>query len=133
MCIRDRFKGDFIKGTLKKLEKPIEVEGVAGNISVKYKGVMKLEVITNSGQVKSLNHTADYVPELENCRIISPQSLLNQTDREGKFVVSYNGCEFKFRDKSVVSVPIQRDTRCPVMFGFNEINTAAKALSLIHI
>ena len=79
-----------------------------------------------------MNHTADYVPELEQCRIVSPQSLLNQIDKEGKFVVSYSGCEFQFRDKSVVSVPIQRDTRCPVMFGFNEVDSAAKSLAKEH-
>jgi hypothetical protein len=56
---------DFIHGTYQKLEKPLNIEGVAGKmISVINMGMVRWECITESGNKVKLHHMAHHAPEL---------------------------------------------------------------------
>ena len=48
------YKSDFVPGTMQKVDEPIQIEGVGGDIKVEEVGMLKWELISTSGQVVKL-------------------------------------------------------------------------------
>ena len=125
-------KNYFVPGSIRRMSHPICVEGVAGDIIVAYQGVVKLEVITKRGETKKLYHMADYVPQIGNTYLLSPQNMLSQIDPQGEFIVSHKGCRFKFGDGTEVETPLDPMTKIPTMAGFTDVESTARQLACQH-
>jgi hypothetical protein len=55
---------DFIPGSLHDLERPIEMEGIAGGLQIRQKGRVTYELLTDDGDVHVLETTAYFMPDL---------------------------------------------------------------------
>jgi hypothetical protein len=64
---------DFISGTLHTLEKPLEMEGIAGGLQIRQIGRVRYELLTDNGNVHTLETTAYFMPELPK-HLFSPQA-----------------------------------------------------------
>jgi hypothetical protein len=49
---------DFIPGTLKPLEQPLVIDGIAGGLTVTHEGQIRYEVIDNNGDIQALTTQA---------------------------------------------------------------------------
>ena len=89
------YKSDFKPNTLKKLDKPLLIEGVGGDIKVEYCGILNWEYISTTGEVVKLHHIGHYAPELQGLRLLSPQRYIEQVDNKAEFVVKHGRCFLK--------------------------------------
>ena len=68
-------KLDFIPGTLKKLEEPVSLGGIAGHLKIEYSGMVHWETIDAFGNILEFQTKAFYHPDLPG-RLFSPQAYL---------------------------------------------------------
>ena len=68
-------EGDFEKGSLKKLDKPFLLGGIAGDLLVEWEGMVHWETIDKFGNLLKFRHKAFYHPDLPG-RLFSPQATL---------------------------------------------------------
>ena len=68
-------KLDFIPGTLKKLDQPISLGGIAGDLLIEYSGMVHWETIDVHGNIMEFKTKAFYHPDLPG-RLFSPQAYL---------------------------------------------------------
>ena len=47
------------------LEQPIMMDGIAGGLQITQKGIIKCEVVTTTGKIRSLEYEAYYIPGLK--------------------------------------------------------------------
>lgn len=76
------FLEDFIPGSMYKLDHPVNLGGIAGNLPVTHAGIVNWETVDDFGQVMEFKHRAFYNPDLPG-RLFSPQAFLHNY-RKGK-------------------------------------------------
>jgi hypothetical protein len=70
-------KLDFIPGTLKKLDQPISLGGIAGDLLIEYSGMVHWETVDAHGNILEFKTMAFYHPDLPG-RLFSPQAYLRE-------------------------------------------------------
>ena len=68
----------ILPGTLRKLDKPIPLEGIAGGYQVEYIGKISLETVDSDGNILPVEQTV-MVNEKLPCILLSPQALLHES------------------------------------------------------
>jgi hypothetical protein len=123
---------DFIPGTYQKLEKPLNIEGVAGKmISVTNMGMVRWECITENGNKVKLHHMAHHAPELGKIRLLSPQILLKSIKGRGEFTINNKRGKFIINNE-IINTPISELTSLPMLTCFNNLDETAKKLANKH-
>ena len=117
---------------MKKVENPIEIEGIGGDIKVEEAGILKWELITTKGQVVELYHMGHYAPQLGKVRLLSPQHCLQNMNNAGEFAVKLSTWEFRLENGQVIEGCMHADTGLPIMMGFPDVKQAAKQIALLH-
>ncbi len=121
------FKEDFVPGTFKKLEDPILIEGVGGDVSVTHEGIVHWEFISDKGEIVDLSHKAHFSPDLKEARLLSPQHFFeDRADDNGFFEVTRRGAVLTLGSGSVIEVPIDKLTGLPIVLGFPDAKKTAQ-------
>lgn len=123
------FKSDFVKWSMYKLKKPIEIEGVRGDIKVEYGGMLQWEFISSRGEVVKMYHKGHYAPALKTTRLMSPQSYFKQKDRKGNFVIQWDKCQIELSSGDVLALSMCPESFLPLIYVFNDTMKAAKLLA----
>ena len=125
------FKEDFIPGSLQKMEKPITISGVGGDIKVEYYGKLSWECITTTGEVARLEHYGHYAPALKNIRLLSPQRCFEQMG-DGKFVVSNTRIYIKLGNGQEIDAQMHPETGLPIIPAFTSVDKASQKIAILH-
>ena len=107
------------------------MQGIAGELKATHEGTIKLEIITNRGDVAPLCFKALYVPDM-NCRLLSPQSFIDEKGPSAgaKFRMKYGMCTFSLQRNTSVHVKYDAQTRLPVLRCFRNVIDSAQTLAL---
>ena len=70
-------KGDFIPDTLRRLDCPVTLGGIAGDLLIEYSGMVHWETVDAFGSIMEFQTKAYYHPELPG-RFFSPQAYLRE-------------------------------------------------------
>lgn len=125
-------KDDFIPGTLRKLPRPLEMEGISGGLKVEWIGQARFEVQTTAGEIRVITTKAYYIPELR-CRLFSPQAYLKELadpqDRN-EFVLRMKHGVFRFADGQEIIAPYDPISSLPRFRAYHSALDSAKALAM---
>ena len=66
-------KSDFMPDTVKALEKPFPLDGIAGSLTATHVGTCSFEALTDDASIVVLETEALYAPGM-NCTLFSPQA-----------------------------------------------------------
>ena len=120
-----------VPGSIRKLEAPIELDGIAGGLMIEQAGKLKAETIDRHGNVFSFETTVMIHEDLPGI-LISPQALLK--DQKGNlddhFRVYYDRVEWHARGKHLLDVPYD-SSFLPRMTFFKE-GEAEASLKAFH-
>jgi hypothetical protein len=127
---------DFLPGTLAELDKPFEMEGIAGGLTVRQRGRVRYEVLTDTGEVHVIETTAYYMPDLP-CRLFSPQSHFQELFVHGKdvrercgFTIKRNRGVLTWESGNETTVELCEITHLPQVRVFRNALDSAKVLAL---
>ena len=125
-------KEDFVPGTMTKLDEPIQIEGVGGDIQVEHYGILNWEYISNAGKVVKLHHVGHYAPNLGTTRLLSPQRCFEQADNDGKFIVKNRRCYIKTGSGEVIEANLNKETGLPTLMAFHNVEKTSIKLAKLH-
>ena len=118
------FESDFVPGTLKLLDKPTRIGGIAGDIPVKYEGQVRWETLGDDGSIIEFHTTALFAPGLPS-RLFSPQSFLAESQLvEDHFRVFHDRTEWHANGKKRCTIPYDKRTFLPKIVLFQEGSTS---------
>ena len=127
------FMEDFVPGTLKDLPHPLHMAGVAGGVEVTQRGIMKFEVVTDSGEIRSIESPAFLIPGFK-CRLFSPQGYMRQmNDTNAKFIVRSTHSIFSWGSRNkqtTITIPYDVNTHLPTVRAYHNALNTAKLLAL---
>ena len=124
------YESDFVPGSLKPLENPVVMDGIAGGLPITHQGLIRTQVITTTGPVRTLEFEAYLVLGLQ-CRLFSPQRyLMHQPSDHCKFSVLKNRSELDFGDGEIVDIPYDQNTYLPLLYCHKDALGTANALAL---
>ncbi len=123
---------DFVPGSPKLLDEPLQIEGVGGNIIVAHIGIVKWEFISKKGEVVKVYIHAHYAPALGHLRLLSPQACFQEMDEEGEFIVRHDMCLLRFKGGHEVEVPLSPETGLPIVMAFPDVKKTSKKIALMH-
>ena len=100
------YKELCVPGSIKKLQDPIELDGIAGGLLIEYTGRLEAETIDRHGNVFTFQTTVMLNEDLPGI-LISPQALLkDQRDNlDDHFRVYYDRVEWHARGQHLLDVP----------------------------
>ena len=102
---------DFLPGSLKPLNTPIKIGGIAGDLPVTHEGTLQWETLGDDGSIVDFKTQGLLVPALPT-RLFSPQSYLRDHQRlEDHFRVFHNRTEWHERERKLCTV-----SHCPRTF-----------------
>ena len=130
------FKEDFVEVTLKRLVKPLKINGIKGSCKATHEGTLSYELVgTNGGTVK----IKPKVILMENlrCRIYSPKSHFKElhemgNKKSGYLEVSHDHINLKLPKKEHVVISHNEQTLLPILQGFKSIDEASESLALLE-
>lgn len=127
---------DFVPGTLKALDQPILMDGIAGGLEITKAGVVRYEVLDDTGELQVIEADAYYIPSL-NCRLFSPQSYFRQLQKDGKdpgekagLHVKHNGATMIWPNEARMSILYDRQTHLPRVRAYKNALKTADTLAL---
>ena len=127
---------DFLPGTLKALEQPILIDGIAGGLKITKAGVVRYKVLDDAGELQVIEADAYYIPSL-NCRLFSPQSYFRQLQHDGKdpdekagLHVKHNGATMVWPNEAHMSILYDRQTHLPRVRAYKDALKTADVLAL---
>ena len=118
-------------GSIRKLPKAIELDGIAGGLMIEYTGRLKAETIDKNGNVFPFETTVminDQLPGI----LVSPQALLfDQRDNlDDHFRVYHNRVEWHARNQHLLD--IHYDSSFLPRFSFFQAGKAEESLKAFH-
>lgn len=123
-------KEDFIPGTLQKVAVPVVMKGIAGDTSIEYEGRVKLETLTTTGEIKTIETSAYFAPTMT-CRLMSPQAYFaDLRDEQGFFKIGWKKAELEWGDGTSVNVDLDENTHLPKLRMYHHALDTANALAL---
>jgi len=126
-------KTDFVKGTLTKLERPLNMGGIAGKLQATHKGLVKLEYVNDNGQIGTIEGTGLFLEGLQ-CRLYSPQTHfreLRSQDKHGAMLkVLWNCVELKLPNQPGIKIDYDDKSNLPVLQCFDSAELTAKSLTM---
>jgi hypothetical protein len=112
------------------------MEGIAGGLTVRQKGRVKYEVLTDDSDVHVIETSAYYMPDLP-CRLFSPQShfqelFINGKDNHEKsgFTIKRNRGVLTWETGRETTIELCETTHLPQIRVFRNALESAKALAL---
>ena len=124
-------RADAIPGTLKKLDTPVEADGIAGGLTVEYKCMVAWETLDTYGNPINLVTPALVCEDLP-CRLLSPQSFLTHSSKrlEDHFRVYCNRAECIINDAPMLSIDLDKSFLPSIpMFAPGSTEKTLKALT----
>ena len=119
---------DFVPGSLVDLAIPLTMDGIAGQIVAHQKGRLRYEILNDAGEMTVLTCDGYHIPELK-IRLFSPQVMLGE-QKGGKYVLEWNSSYLELANGDHITIGYHRQTSLPVIRGFHNVLTTAKALAL---
>lgn len=114
---------DFVPGTLRKLDKPTQIGGIAGDIPIHCKGVLKWETLDDHGQVTEFRATGFLAPGPPT-RPFSPQSFSDECDlEEDHFQAFHDRTEWHMNGRKRCTIPCDGSTFLPKIVLFRDGST----------
>ena len=97
---------DFIPGTLRKLDKPISLGGIAGALPVTHSGMVHWETVDDHGDIVEFKTEAFYHPDLPG-RLFSPQVYLDRHKKgqDEEFSIQGGQSVWRVNGKTKITVP----------------------------
>jgi Reverse transcriptase (RNA-dependent DNA polymerase) len=92
-------KGDFRPGTFAKLESPVSLGGIAGDLLINFKGIVDWETLDDFGNVVTLSTVALYHESLPG-RLFSPQTYLQEQSKLKGQNIHLDNCFSVFADRA---------------------------------
>jgi hypothetical protein len=127
---------DFIPGSIRDLDTPLEMEGIAGGLEIRQMGRVRYELLTDGGDVHFLETSAYLIPELP-CRLFSPQAHFQEQFQLGldpresaTFSIKQNTGVLTWENRSVTTVQFCNTTHLPRLRVYRSALDSAKALAL---
>lgn len=121
---------DFVPGTLKRLPKPVAMEGIGGNLAVEWAGIARCGILNNRGEVTVLETLAHWQPAMK-VRLFSPQAFLCQLGEfEGHMKVFSNQNQMCLENGDAITFGFHPATFLPILHGFHDAMGAVKTLAL---
>jgi hypothetical protein len=127
---------DFIPGSIRDLDTPLEMEGIAGGLEIRQMGRVRYELLTDGGDVHVLETSAYLIPELP-CRLFSPQAYFQEQFHLGldpresaTFSIKRNISVLTWEDRSVTTVQFCNTMHLPRLRVYRNALDSAKALAL---
>ena len=111
-------KKDFVDGEIEPLS-GVSMSGIASSLEVKGVGTIKWVVYDDSGQTRTIQTRGYYIPTMK-ARLFSPQSYLQNYQKDGEFMVKANEAKLKWRGSSCLTMAYQRPSMLPVLRAFHE-------------
>ena len=124
-------KSDFVPGSLMDLPIPLSMDGIAGSLVARQKGMVRYEVLNDKGDISILTCEGYYLPTLR-VRLLSPQVWMNH-HKGGKYVMEYNRSHLQFPDGSHLSLGYHPQTSLPVIRAFHNVAQTAESLAMVGV
>ena len=125
------FEEDFVAGTLKTLQDPVRIRGIAGAVPIRKRGLMRWQVVTDSGSVKTFEHEGYFLPGL-GTRLLSPQVAMS--DPEGPLdefaCTRKQQAKFRWVDGEQLTISIDPQTRLYTLTCFHDALYTAEVMAL---
>ena len=125
------FEQDFVAGTLRVLDTPVNIRGIAGAVPIRKTGLMRWQVITNSGRVKTFEHQGYFLPGL-GTRLLSPQVALEdpKSDLEQFAMLRGRKAKFTWKGGDTMTLTCDPQTRLYTLTCFHDVLYAAEVLAM---
>ena len=124
-------KSDFVPGSLVDLPIPLSMDGIAGSLVAKQRGMVRYEVLNDKGDISIITCEGYYLPTLR-VRLLSPQVWMNH-HKGGKYVMEYNRSHLQFPDGSHLSLGYHPQTSLPVIRAFHNVAQTAESLAMVGV
>ena len=127
-------KSDFVEGSLKELEIPVYMDGIAGQLAATHEGLLHYEFLSDNGNKEILEDQGYLMPELP-CRLFSPQSYMGNIAVELddpdtiNMTIYHNRALLQLKSGNKVTIPYDPSTHLPVMSTYSDLEGEAKKLS----
>ena len=79
------------------------MSGIASSLEVKGVGTIIWAVYDDSGQTRTIQTRGYYIPTMK-ARLFSPQSYLQEYQKDGEFMVKANEAKLKWRGSSCLTM-----------------------------
>ncbi len=127
------FQSDFEPDTLEKLEQPRAMDGISGALLTTHRGLIRNEVISDDGEVVTMEYEAYLVPKLD-MRLFSPQDFCVQQHEAGNdnfsLRLNWQGTSMHYGSKKV-SLPHDHLIRVPMLCAYKDTLKTAKSLVMV--
>ncbi len=133
-CSCTGFETDFEAGSLRPLERPTTLGGIAGGLEAKQRGTIRYEVLTDQGNVATIRAEALLVPNLST-RLLSPQDYLWQLhttgeDTKASFTTRALEAKLTWGSGETLTIEYDENTFLPVVRAYSSATQTAEALAL---
>jgi hypothetical protein len=133
---------DFVKGTLKKLDNPLALDGVGGGVVGTHIGIARYEVLSDLGTIAVIECSGLYVPSLGNVRLYSPQTHFAEVQaalvaqgkgggEAGDLSIKWDSICLVLPKQDPITLEYDVMTRLPVMQGFADVDQTAASLAIM--
>ena len=117
---------DFIQ--YEKLDEPIRVNGVGGEVELTHGGILHFEAIDTKGEVQVIETFGFHNPNME-YRLFSPQRYFCENKMTNRsFTVKWGMCQLQMNDTSTIEFPMDETSFLPFMPVFHDAASTAKQL-----
>ena len=124
------FRTDFDPGSLKPLDPPLTMTGIAGGLQVNEIGTVSYDVQMPDAEIVTIKTSAYYMPHLK-CRLFSPQSYQQYMNcSEAEFTCKLNGSKFTWANGNHITVPYDPMTFLPTIRAYKDAISTAVTLGL---
>ena len=115
-------KSLIVPGTLHKIDKPIEVDGIASGLYLEWEGLARVETVLDNGDLYTFEFPVYYV-EGFSCTLFSPQAVLAHTE----------GLEDKLERGEITQEAFQKMVQDHFRIYSNRMEWHAKGKMLMNI
>ena len=123
------FEGDFVKGSLKTLPKPLQIKGIAGLVPIRTTGTIRWQVVTDSGECRTFEQQGYCLPGL-GTRLLSPQIALDHGDLEEFALTNKRTAAFRWQGGDQLTLNLDPASRLYTITCFQDALLTAEMIAM---
>ena len=129
-------ENDFVPGTLQPMKHGVALEGIGGSLEATHRGMIRYEVVMDSGEVQVLEAPGLFMPKLK-CRLFSPQAYAayrkdKYDDMDWSYTVNWAGSKFVFKGGDVFTICHDAKLKLPMMQCYHNATRTAESVAYMQ-